>query len=274
VIRRVFASCLTAATLILSGCFAGSDLEPSGLPPNGPAPGGAASSAGGGTERAGATDGAGAAAAVAPGSSEPKLTPVPLTDGKATLTPDNTSIGFVGTHTGAEPNPRIGGFAQFNGTAEVDRVEKTLKSATVEIKTDSLWTPIPPLTGHLKSPDFFDTGKYPTAKFVSKSVVPVPEKRGDYTMTGELTLLGKTNEVSFPVTVDVSESGLTLSGSVTLDRTSFGMDRVQDKVQKGVTVNLAIGKKTEPQTGGGPGGPGFRGGGPGKAKGKRPPAKG
>ncbi|MGO9919195.1 MAG: hypothetical protein ACLQIB_31410 [Isosphaeraceae bacterium] len=54
------------------------------------------------------------------------------------------------------------------------------------------------------------------------------------------------------------------------------MDRVQDKVEKGVTVTLAIGKKTVPLTGGGPGGPGFgrggRPGGPGRASGKRPPA--
>ncbi len=268
-IRRLSASFLTAGTLVFSGCFAGSDLEPAEAPagPRFVAPAG---NPGGATAPTGGSDGV-----AAPPKSEAKLTPVPVAQGKATLTPENTRIGFVGTHTGANPNPRIGGFAQFSGTAEVDPVSKALKSATVEIKTDSLWTPIPPLTGHLKSPDFFNTGKYPTAKFVTKSIAPIADKPGEFTMTGELTLLGKTNAVSCPVKIEVNDSGLTLSGSFTLDRTLFGMDRVQDKVEKGVSVTLAIGKKTEPQTdGGGPGfGGGGRPGGPGKVKGKRPAAK-
>jgi len=199
---------------------------------------------------------------------------VPIADGKATLTPDNTSIGFVGTHVGPKPDPRTGGFAQFTGSAEVDTATKTLKSASVEIKTDSLWTPIPPLTGHLKSPDFFNTQKHPTAQFATKGITPIADRPGEFTMSGTLTLLGKTNELSFPVKVNIHERGLTLSGTFTLDRTIFGMDRVQDKVEKGVSVTLAIGKKTEPQSGGGPGYPGGgRPGGPGQASGKRPPGK-
>jgi len=269
VIRRLSASLLTAATLILSGCSAGTDLGP-GAPLGGPPTGAAARSPGRATNRPSASGTAAPAVA-----SVGELTPVPVVDGKAILTPDNTSIGFVGTHVGSTPNPRTGGFAQFTGTAEVDPAGKTLKSASVEINTDSLWTPIPPLTNHLKSPDFFDTQKTPTARFLTKGIAPIPDKAGVFTITGDLTMLGKTKEVSFPAKVKIGDSGLTLSGSFALDRTVFGMDRVQDKVQKEVTVTLAIGKKTEPQTGGGPGGPGFPGGGrPGgrdKVKSERPP---
>jgi polyisoprenoid-binding protein YceI len=217
--------------------------------------------------------------AAAPTAAAAELTPVPIADGKAILRPSNSSIGFVGTHTGAKPDPRVGGFAEFSGTADVDTATKTLKSASVEIQTGSLWTQIPPLTSHLKSPDFFDTTKYPTARFLTKSIASSAGKASDQlTITGELTLLGKTKDVTFPAKVTISESGLTLSGSLTVDRTEFGMDRVQDKVQKAVTINLAVGKKTEPQAGGGPGGPGgpgfpgrMRPGGTGGPKGKRPP---
>ncbi len=269
-IRRLSPSLLTAATMILCGCSAGADLGP-GVPTGDPP----AQSGPNGSSRPKDRPVASGAPCAAPAAAG-ELTPVPIAAGKATLTPENTSIGFVGTHVGAKPDPRTGGFAQFTGTAEVDPMSKTLKSASVEIKTDSLWTQIPPLTGHLKSPDFFDTQKHPTAQFLSKGVAPIPDKPGEFTMTGTLTLLGKANELSFPVKVNVGDSGLTLSGSFTLDRTIFGMDRVQDKVEKGVTVTLAIGKKTVPLTGGGPGGPGFgrggRPGGPGRASGKRPPA--
>jgi polyisoprenoid-binding protein YceI len=269
VIRGFSVSCVAALSLILSGCSAGTDLGP-GVAVGGPPAGTAARGPGRADDRP-STSGA----ATAPAASAGELTPVPVADGKAILTPDNTSIGFVGTHTGLKPDPRTGGFALFTGNAEVDTAGKTLKSASVEIKTDSLWTQIPPLTGHLKSPDFFNTQKHPTARFVSKSIAPIPAQASDqFTITGDLTLLGTTKEVSFPAKVNIGDSGLTLSGSFTLDRTEFGMDRVQDKVQKGVTITLAIGKKTEPQTGGGPGFTGGgRPGGPGQANGKRPPAK-
>ncbi len=266
-IRRLSASCLTAVSLVLAGCSAGADLGP-GVPTDGPS----AQTGPGKPFRSKDRSVASSAPAAGP-TAAGELTPVPIADGKAILTPDNTSIGFVGTHVGSKPDPRTGGFAQFTGTAEVDTSAKALKSASVEIKTDSLWTQIPPLTSHLKSPDFFDTQKHPTAQFLSKGIAPIADKPGEFTMTGVLTLLGKTNELSFPVKVKVDDNGLTLSGSFNLDRTIFGMDHVQDKVEKGVTVTLAIGKKTEPQTGGGAGfGGGGRPGGPGP-RGKRPPAK-
>ena len=174
------------------------------------------------------------------------LTPVPVASGKVALTPENTSIGFVGTHVGARPDPRVGGFERFTGTAEVDPASKALKSASVEIQTDSLWTQLPPLTTHLKSPDFFDAHEHPIARFQTKSVVANDKQPGSCTITGDLTVLAKTKEVSFPAKVDVSDSGLTVTGSFTLDRTELGMDRVQDRVQKEVTITVAIGKKTAP----------------------------
>jgi len=263
VIRRFSAVFLCASTLILTGCSAGSDLDPS-RPPVGPVADAAAPRPARGSDPGGPSS-----ADTKPAASAVELTPVPIADGKATLSPANTSIGFVGTHTGSRPDPRIGGFAEFTGTAEVDAAGKTLKSTSVEIQTGSLWTQIPPLTNHLKSADFFDTGRHPTARFRSKSIAPEPDKGIDaFTISGELTLLGKTKGISFPAKIKVGESGLTLSGTFTLDRTDFGMDRAQEKVKKGVTINLAIGKKTEPQAGAGPGGPGFGRGRPPGGKGQ------
>ena len=227
------------------------------------------------------------AAPTAAGAAVDVLTPVPVASGKVALTPENTSIGFVGTHVGARPDPRVGGFERFTGTAEVDPASKALKSASVEIQTDSLWTQLPPLTTHLKSPDFFDAREHPIARFQTKSVVANDKQPGNCTITGDLTVLAKTKEVSFPAKVDVSDSGLTMSGSFSVDRTELGMDRVQDRVQKEVTITVAIGKKTAPlpatggpggpggrggRRGAGPGGPGGPGGSPGQPRGKAAPA--
>src|SRR5207247_1917380 len=89
--------------------------------------------------------------------------PVPIKSGVALLTPENSKIEFVGTHVGAKPDPRTGGFEKFTGRAEVDPATKTLKSLSVDIETGSLWTQFPMLTNHLNSPDFFDTREYPAA---------------------------------------------------------------------------------------------------------------
>lgn len=56
------------------------------------------------------------------------------------------------------------------------------------------------LEGHLKSEDFFDVEKYPTATFTSTSVTPVKGKAGQYLVKGDLTVKAKTNPISFTAT--------------------------------------------------------------------------
>lgn len=68
------------------------------------------------------------------------------------------------------------------------------------------------LIGHLKSPDFLEVAKYPTAKLVVKSV------KGQ-TVTADLTIKGKTA----PVTFDVKKDGNTYAGVLKFDRTKYGM---------------------------------------------------
>ena len=54
--------------------------------------------------------------------------PVAIANGKVALTPQNTTIQFVGTHTGDEPNPRTGYFTKFTGELAIDEASKTLLS--------------------------------------------------------------------------------------------------------------------------------------------------
>ena len=82
---------------------------------------------------------------------------VAIEDGAASLSAENTKIQFVGTHMPPrEPEPRTGVFEDFSGSVEVDVEAQQLKSISVDIKTESLTTPIERLTNHLRSPDFLD----------------------------------------------------------------------------------------------------------------------
>jgi polyisoprenoid-binding protein YceI len=170
---------------------------------------------------------------------------VPVSGGAAALSPENTKIQFVCAHSGAKPDPRTGGFAKFSGKADVDPATKSLKSVAVEIDTTSLFTEIDKLTTHLKSADFFEVRQHPTARFVSTKVTP--GKEGQATITGKLTLHGVTKEISFPATVEVTGSGLALQSKFSIDRTQFGMDYGQGKVENKVDLTVVIGEKTTTQ---------------------------
>lgn len=158
------------------------------------------------------------------------------------LSPENTKIQFVGTHVPGDPNPRTGVFGKFTGRAEVDSASKSLKSVAVEIETESLSTSIEKLDNHLRSEDFFDVREYPQARFESTRVVPVEGKPGEYTVTGNLTLLKETREITIPATISFDNS-LSLKGKVTIDRTQFGMNRLTDRVHKDVEITVEIAEK-------------------------------
>jgi polyisoprenoid-binding protein YceI len=76
------------------------------------------------------------------------------------------------------------------------------------------------LEGHLKSADFFDVGKFPTAELVIKEVAPEDSVTSNFTVKGDLTIKGKTNPVEIPAMASVAENGkVSIHGSIKLDRT-------------------------------------------------------
>lgn len=95
--------------------------------------------------------------------------------------------------------------------------------------------------GHIKSADFFEVQKHPTAKLVVTS--------DDGTnLTGNLTIKGKTHPIKIPYT----KSNQSYSGIMTFDRTKFDMKYGSGNFFKGlgdnmihdkVTVNFNIRKK-------------------------------
>ncbi|MCV9388129.1 YceI family protein [Reichenbachiella ulvae] len=75
------------------------------------------------------------------------------------------------------------------------------------------------LDGHLKSDDFFSVEKNPTAKFVITKVKKTGN--GSYEVTGDITIKGKTETISFPATLTESGDKVTADATITLDRSKF-----------------------------------------------------
>lgn len=162
--------------------------------------------------------------------------PVLAADTKYTLTGENTKIEFTGTKPGGKHD---GGFKKVAGTATVTDGNLATLKIEVEIETDSLYSDDPKLTGHLKSPDFFGVKDNPKATFKTTKV-----EKGDkgYTVTGDLTLLGKTKSVSFPAEVAAGDS-LTLNATFPIDRNDWGMSFGKGKVDDKVTIRVAVNAK-------------------------------
>ena len=71
----------------------------------------------------------------------------------------------------------------------------------------------------MKSDDFFGTAKHPTSTFTITKVTP---KGGNvYDITGDMTIKGITNAVTFPATVKMNGSMIEADGKAVLDRTKY-----------------------------------------------------
>ena len=76
------------------------------------------------------------------------------------------------------------------------------------------------LVEHLKSDDFFAAETYPTSTFAISEIVKVEGIQGaTHRVTGMMTIKGLENEISFPAKFETSDTGISMTGTVTLDRT-------------------------------------------------------
>ena len=89
------------------------------------------------------------------------------------------------------------------------------------------------LEGHLKSSDFFDVAKYPTAKFVITGLEPyvadtannnVKFSGATHLVKGNLTLKDSTKNISFPAIVKVDANTATATSDFNIDRTLWGIN--------------------------------------------------
>ena len=151
-----------------------------------------------------------------------------------------SSIGFVGAKITGDHK---GSFKQFSGKATVSggkavSAEFTVQTASVEADAEKL-------TGHLKSPDFFDVAKFPTATFKSSEIKEGGEG-GTHTVTGNLTLHGVTKKISFPATIKAEGGSATAKAEFKINRKDFGIvypgkpdDLIKDDVLLKLDLNFA-----------------------------------
>jgi len=165
-----------------------------------------------------------------------------------TIDPAHSSAEFQIRHLGVS-NVR-GSLTGLKGTVLLDEKDITKSSVNATIETSTVSTSNDARDKHLKSPEFFDVGKFPQMTFKSTSF---SNAGGKLQMIGDLTL----NGVTKPVTLDVDGpappqkgmGGRTVSGfsaTGTLKRSDYnfgvkyGPPMIGDEVK--FTIDVEIGK--------------------------------
>lgn len=137
-----------------------------------------------------------------------------------------------------------GRFNDFDGSFEYDKAAPEKSSINVTIDTTSLDSNHAERDKHLKSPDFLDVKKYPTATFKSTGFKSTGEGKGD--ITGDFTLHGVTKSITFPV-VRIGEGNdpwggyrAGFSGSTVLKLSDYGIDYNLGPASSTVEIELHV----------------------------------
>lgn len=77
------------------------------------------------------------------------------------------------------------------------------------------------LTGHLNSPDFFNTAEFGEASFKITSVKKAKSDNGNYNITGDLSIKGKTSSITFPAQVSKDGSKVSATAKMVFDRSKY-----------------------------------------------------
>ncbi len=160
------------------------------------------------------------------------------------VTPEDSSIGWVGAKVTGD---HTGGFNEWTGTlyerdGELEKMEFTVDTTSVFSDTEKL-------TKHLKSDDFFHVEEHPEASFVSKKIVEKPveatedKKATTHEVTGDFTIRGVTNELTFPASVKTTDDKLEASTEFTFNRFDFDIKykgKPDDLIRKEVLLKVNL----------------------------------
>lgn len=120
-----------------------------------------------------------------------------------------------------------GHFTDFEGVLNYDPAQPQQAHMDVTLRPGSVDTRNKPRDKHLRGQDFFDVARYPTARYVSRSVTPMGPDQ--LQVDGFLTLRGITQPVSLNVklrgaaTDDIGRARAGFSAETRINRKDFGI---------------------------------------------------
>jgi len=111
------------------------------------------------------------------------------------------------------------------------RFEVTVEASTINTDNDLR-------DGHLREDNYLDVKNHPHIRFVSENVRD-NKRKGEYEMTGKLTIKDKTRSISFPFTAAGSGKGYLFTGSFKINRKDFDIGG-SSTISDNLTVSLKV----------------------------------
>ncbi|HEX2122156.1 MAG TPA: YceI family protein [Thermoanaerobaculia bacterium] len=154
---------------------------------------------------------------------------------------ERSKIEFVGAKVTRDHN---GKFNNFDGWIEYAGGQP--QKISFDIDLNSIETDDEKLTGHLKTPDFFDVAKYPKATFTSTSLTPAPAGSPDgstHMLKGTLDMHGVKKDVTVPVKAQQSADGVRATSEFTINRHDWGISyrgAADDLIRDNVLIRLDL----------------------------------
>lgn len=151
--------------------------------------------------------------------------------GTYTVDTDHTQIAWGIDHLGF--NVYYGIFGGTTGTLTLDPAKPASASVSLTIPIEQVTTTSEKLNAHLKTADFFDTAKFPTATFKSMEVVVDGLKAK---ITGDLTIKGITK----PVVLDARFTGAGPNPMSKIETVGFEARATIKRSDYGITYALPV----------------------------------
>ena len=121
-----------------------------------------------------------------------------------------------------------GTFNEFDGKIEADPTDLTDANIEFTINANSVDTRMSDRDDHLRSADFFDVENHPNMTFKATDIVKKSEDK--YDMTGDFTIRGTTNPVTFDIAFEGAakdpmsgDQAAGFTGSTKINRKDFGL---------------------------------------------------
>ncbi|HEV7813760.1 MAG TPA: YceI family protein [Janthinobacterium sp.] len=133
-------------------------------------------------------------------------------------------------------------FKTFNIVIDYNPATPDASKATVDVDTASLDVGEAEMNKEVAKKDWFNSAQFPKATFVSTSIKGAGA--GKLTVTGKLTIKGKTSDVSFPLAVKADGGKQVFDGALPIKRLAYNIGegewKATDMVADDVTIKFHV----------------------------------
>jgi polyisoprenoid-binding protein YceI len=129
-------------------------------------------------------------------------------------------------------------FKKYTVAVDYDAAKPDAAKATVEVETNSMDFGDPEYSKEVGKKEWFNSAQFPKATFVSSSIKSAGA--GKLTVTGKLSIKGKTTDITFPLSVKTEGGKQVFDGALPIKRLAYNIGEGEWKDTSMVADDVTI----------------------------------